>query len=272
MTQQTTEREERSARPVPGPMDVSTEPRYVTERSPRRVRAMAQGKYIADSDAVELLYETGKLGVYYFPGRDVDMSLLVESGRIEDDPVKGKTTFFNIQVDGGTVEDAAWSCDGIESNGPEISDLIALDWNKMDYWFEEDEEVFVHPRDPYHRIDVVESSRHVEVSVNGVKVADSHRPRLLFETGLPTRYYLPKDDVRLDLLERTDTHTSCPYKGTADYWSVRTENGLVEDIVWGYDTPIPETPKIAGLVCFYNEKVDMVIDGVPQERPKTKWS
>ncbi len=233
---------------------------------------MVQGKFIADSSAAELLFETGRLPVYYFQRESVESDVLSESGRFEDDPVKGRTTFYNVTVGDRTIEDGAWSCKGLETNGPDISGLVAFDWNKMDSWFEEDEEVFVHARDPYHRIDVVESSRRVEVSVNGLKVADSTRAMFLFETGLPTRYYLPKTDVRLDLLERTELHTSCPYKGTADYWSVWTEDGVAEDIVWGYETPIPEAPKIAGRLCFYNEKVDIIIDGVKQERPKTKWS
>ncbi len=233
---------------------------------------MVQGKFIADSNSVELLFETGRLPVYYFPRNDVTAEHLTESAKIEDDPVKGRTTFYDIAVGDRTINDGAWSCEGIAENGGDISSLVAFDWNKMDSWFEEDSEVFVHARDPYHRVDVVESSRHIEISVNGVKVADSHRPMMLFETGLPTRYYLPKADVRLDLLERTDLHTACPYKGTADYWSVRTEQGVAENIVWGYETPIPETPKIAGLLCFYDEKVDVTIDGVKQERPRTKWS
>lgn len=237
---------------------------------------MIGGKVIADSTSVELLFETGKLPVYYFPRSDVRTDLLVESARESADEVKGPTIYFDIVANDRSgeraVERAAWSCEGVESHGPALGDLIAFDWNKMGAWFEEDEEVFVHARDPYHRVDTLESSRHIEVSVNGVKVADSRRPIMLFETGLPTRYYLPKMDVQLELLTRTKTQTACPYKGTAGYWSVQTADGVVEDIVWGYETPIPEIPKIAGRLCFYDEKVDVRIDGVPQERPRTHWS
>lgn len=228
---------------------------------------MVNGKFIADSSAVELLFETGRLPVYYFPKSDVTQDVLSESGRVDEDVVKGRTVFYDITVGDRSISEGAWSC-----SGDGISDLIAFDWNKMDSWFEEDEEVFVHARDPYHRVDVVESSKRIEVSVNGVKVADSARPMVLFETGLPTRYYLPKTDVRLDLLERTELHTACPYKGTADYWSVRTEHGIAKNVIWGYETPIPEIPKIAGRLCFYDEKVDVSVDGVLQERPNTKWS
>ena len=123
-----------------------------------------------------------------------------------------------------------------------------------------------------HRVDVVESSRHVEVSVGGLTLADSGRPMMLFETGLPTRYYLPKMDIRLGMPERSDSHTSCPYKGTASYFSMRTSEDLVENIAWCYETSIPEIPKIAGRVCFYNEKTDITLDGELQVRPRTKWS
>jgi uncharacterized protein (DUF427 family) len=139
-------------------------------------------------------------------------------------------------------------------------------------WFEEDEEIFVHPRNPTTRIDVLDSSRHVQVVVDGVTVADSHRPRLLFETGLPTRYYLPKVDVRMELLEPTDSESACPYKGTARYWSVRIGEHLHEDFAWSYPTPLPESQKVAGMVCFYNERVDLIVDGEPLERPHTKFS
>jgi uncharacterized protein (DUF427 family) len=233
---------------------------------------MVAGQALADSTSVELLFETGRLPVYYFPRADVRTDLLKASGNTGNDPVKGRTTYFDVLVNGRTIENAAWTCEGISAHGPAIGNLIAFDWNKMDAWFEEDEEVFVHARDPYHRVDVVESSRHIEISVNGTKIADSHRPMMLFETGLPTRYYLPKLDVRLDLLQKSDTHTGCPYKGTADYWSVLADGIEVMDVVWCYETPIPEIPKIAGRLCFYDEKVDVRIDGVLQKRPSTRWS
>ena len=158
------------------------------------------------------------------------------------------------------------------SDGIGIPGYIRIDWNGVDSWFEEDEEAFKHPRDPYHRVDVRDASRHVRVFVDGVLVADSVRPKLLFETNLPVRYHLPKLDVRLDLLTATDTSTVCPYKGTAEYWSVDVNGTQRKDLVWGYRDPIPEAGKIAGLVCFYNEKVDIEIDGQAMPRPKTKFS
>jgi uncharacterized protein (DUF427 family) len=142
----------------------------------------------------------------------------------------------------------------------------------MDAWFEEDEEVFTHPRSPYTRVDILPSSRHVRIEIDGVTVAESSSPMLLFETGLPVRYYLPKPHVRLDLLEHTDTRTHCPYKGEAEYWSVRTGDAVHADIVWSYPTPLPESERVAGLVAFYDEKVDVYVDGVRQERPRTHFA
>jgi uncharacterized protein (DUF427 family) len=153
----------------------------------------------------------------------------------------------------------------------ELRDLIRFDWHSMDAWFEEDEQVFTHPRDPYTRVDILASSRHVRVDVDGTTVAESS-PRMLFETGLPVRYYLPKTHVRMDLLTPTESVTHCPYKGQAEYWSVRTEGGVHDDLAWSYRAPFAESQKIAGLVAFYNEKVDIYVDGVLQERPVTKFS
>ena len=141
-----------------------------------------------------------------------------------------------------------------------------------DEHFEEDEEVFVHARDPYTRIDILPSSRRVRVEIDGVTVADSTNASFLFETGLPTRYYLPKTDVRMDLTSPTDLETACPYKGTARYWNVTLDGTTHENILWGYDSPLPESQKIGGLVAFYNEKGDTYIDEQLQDRPKTKFS
>ncbi|MFZ0668363.1 MAG: DUF427 domain-containing protein [Acidimicrobiales bacterium] len=142
----------------------------------------------------------------------------------------------------------------------------------MDEWFEEDEPVYTHPRDPYTRVDIVGSSRHIRVVVGGETVADSHQPRALFETGLPTRWYLPLTDILMDLLSPSDTITHCPYKGAATYWDVEVGGKIFEDIVWCYRAPLPESQKIAGFASFYNEKVDIYIDGELEPRPHTKFS
>ena len=130
------------------------------------------------------------------------------------------------------------------------------------------EPVYTHPRDPFHRVDILASSRHVRVEVDGVTVADSVQPMILFETGLPPRYYLPLSDLRLDLLTPTGTVTHCPYKGAATYWSI----GSHPDIVWSYRAPLPESQKIAGRACFFDEKVDVYLDGELQDRPRTHFA
>ncbi|MEM7142777.1 MAG: DUF427 domain-containing protein [Actinomycetota bacterium] len=154
----------------------------------------------------------------------------------------------------------------------ELPDHVKVDWSAVDRWFEEDEEVFIHPRDPYRRVDALPSSRHVVVRVDGVVVADSTRPTILYETGLPPRYYLPADDVRIDLLRESDSRTGCPYKGFARYWHLTVGEATYEDLVWGYDDPFPESAPVKGLICFYNEKVDLEIDGETVARPQTKFT
>ena len=123
-----------------------------------------------------------------------------------------------------------------------------------------------------HRIQITPSDRHVVVTVGGVKVAETDRPVLLEETGLPTRFYLPRDDVRTDLLRPTSTETTCPFKGQAAYWSVEAAGEVHDDLVWSYEAPIPEAAGVTGLLCFYNERVDLVVEGEPQSRPETPFS
>jgi uncharacterized protein (DUF427 family) len=179
---------------------------------------------------------------------------------------------WDLEVEGRSAENAAWNHPQPDADRAGLKDHITFYWNSMDAWYEEDDEVFVHPRDPHHRVDVLNSSRHVKVVVEGVVVAETRRPRLLFETGLPTRYYIPKIDVRMDLLEPTESTTACPYKGRASYWAVKVGDRHLADLVWAYPAPIPECPKIENLLSFYNEKVDIHVDGELQPRPKTQWS
>ena len=145
----------------------------------------------------------------------------------------------------------------------EIRAAVRFDWAAIESWFEEDEQIFTHPRDPYTRVDILPTSRRVQVEVDGVQLADSVRAWALFETGLPVRWYLPKVDVRMDLLTPTDTSSGCPYKGTAQYWSARVGDRVIDDVVWSYPTPLPESARIAGLVSFYPDKVQVSVDGVP---------
>ncbi|MBD2896255.1 hypothetical protein amrb99_52000 [Actinomadura sp. RB99] len=238
------------------------------EQSGKRVRAYLGGNLVADTIAPTLVWEIPYYPTYYVPVADVRAEL-VEDGPGERSPSRGDATAYTVKVDGAEAPGAALRY--LESPVEELRGLVRLDWGAMDSWFEEDEEVFVHPRNPYTRVDVLASSRRVRVEVDGVTVAESSSPRLLFETGLPVRYYLPKTHVRMDLLEHTDTATHCPYKGTAEYWSVRANGKVHEDLAWSYPTPLEESRKVAGLVCFYSEKVDIYVDGVLQERPKSRF-
>jgi uncharacterized protein (DUF427 family) len=238
--------------------------RVRVEQSGRRVRAFLDGHVVADTLRPVLVWEGTHFLAYYIPVEDIRAEL-VEDGPGRRSPSRGDATSYTVRAGNAEAKGAAIRYK--DSPVEELRGLVRLDWDAMDAWFEEDQEVFVHPRSPYHRVDILPSSRRVRVEVDGVTVAESGSPRLLFETGLPVRYYLPKTHVRMDLLEHTDTATGCPYKGTAEYWSVRAGDTVHKDVVWSYPTPLPESRDIAGLVSFYNEKVDIYVDGVLQERP-----
>ncbi|MFC7243071.1 DUF427 domain-containing protein [Catellatospora aurea] len=239
------------------------------EHGGKRVRAYFNGQVVADTSRPVLVWEVPYYPAYYLPVEDVHTELLQPTGRTASTGM-GEGALYTMRVGDRTAEDAAVRYEN--SPIPELRDLVRFEWAAMDAWFEEDEEVYTHPRDPHTRVDILASSRHVRVEVDGVTVAESHRPMVLFETGLPPRFYLPKTDVRLDLLKPTDTVSHCPYKGQAEYWSVRAGDTVHDDLVWSYRTPLHESRKIEGLVSFYNEKVDLYVDGVLQKRPKTKFS
>lgn len=243
------------------------DPTIRIEPTERWVRVQFNGEYVADSKRVLLLLEERRVPVYYFPKEDVRFDFL-ESGRQGS---HGRQ-YLNVRVAGRAADAGAWSYADPEPSKSALKGYIAFKWNNMDHWYEEEEEVFVHPRDPYKRVDVMPSSRQVRVEIGGVTVADTTRPYLLFETGLPLRYYIPEEDVRTDLLEPTSARTHCPYKGEAHYWTVNLGDKTYRNIVWGYPDPIPETPKIKGLLCFYNEKVDIFVDGELKPRPESPWS
>src|SRR5262249_6595937 len=191
-----------------------TRERVHIEEGPKRVRTYLGGELIADTKRLKLVWEVPYYPAYYFPDEDVRRDVLTASGPPRRKARRGDAHHITVKGGDREVEDAAWHCP--ESPVEKLRGLIRFEWNAMDGWFEEDEEVFVHPHDPYKRIDILHSSRHVEVEVNGVNIADTHRPTLLFETSLPTRYYIPKLDVRMDLLTPTDTVTGCAYKGFAE--------------------------------------------------------
>ena len=190
------------------------------EYSPRRVRVMFNGETVADSRRAKLLHETGHLPVYYFPREDVRMDLLEESDHTTYCPFKGDASYWSVKVGDKAAENAVWGYPEPIDSAPPLARYVAFYWRMMDAWYEEDEEVFVHPRDPYHRVDILDSSRHVKVRVNGEVVAQTERPKILFETGLPPRYYIPPEDVREEVLLESETSTGIRARRCA--WSSST--------------------------------------------------
>jgi uncharacterized protein (DUF427 family) len=229
--------------------------RLSVESSPKRVRAIVGGKTLADTVCAGLMLETGHQPVYYFPREDVRTDLLEPSRHRTHCPYKGDASYWTVKAGSRRLENAVWSYAEALPEMARIKGLLAFYWDKVDHWFEEDEEIFGHPRDPHHRIDVRPSSRRVRVSFGGTTVGETGRALFLFETGLPTRYYIPPQDVRMELLRPSASRSVCPYKGTASYWSIEGGGQRVEDAVWAYLEPLPECPRIRGHLCFYPEKV-----------------
>jgi len=237
------------------------------EGSERWMRGLLAGEAIVSSMRPRLVHESGRLPVLYFPGADVLSEALRPSERTEQDELKGSARFWSLQVGERGVEDAAWSFDH-----PQLEGLIAFRWDALDEWLEEDEVAVKHPRDPYHRVDVRSSSRHVQVSIQGMALAESRRTRILFETGLPLRFYFPPEDVRQDTFVRSDRRTACAYKGEASYWSVRVGEDVEADLAWTYHEPLHEAAQVRDWLAFYNERVDVDVEGERWERPRTPWS
>ena len=238
------------------------------EPTPRRIRVIVEGETVADSRSAYLLHESGLQPIYYFPAQDVREDLLVPSDRHTRCPKKGEASYYSIRVGDRIVENGAWYYPEVLPGAPpELRGLIAFYFDRMDRWLEEAEEIGVHPRDPYHRVDVVASDRQVRVSLEGSLLAETENAIALFETGLPVRWYIPREDVVAEL-EPSDTITHCPYKGAASYHSIGSER----DLVWCYEEPFDAVRRIAGRLCFFNERVDLELDGELQERPESPWS
>ena len=205
------------------------------EPLPRRVRAFVGDDAIVDSERTVLVYETARLPHYAFPAEDVSIDAAIE---------------------------------------PEAEGYVRVPWDAADRWLEEDDEIIVHPHDPYHRIETLRSSRHIRVRIGGELVAESGRPRILFETGLPPRYYVPSEDVRSELLEPVSLTTGCAYKGWATYWDAVTASGRVPAVAWSYPEALREGEPVVGLLCFFQERpeIDFEVDGVLVEALETAWS
>jgi uncharacterized protein (DUF427 family) len=246
-----------------------TRGRVRIEPALKRVRIVFGGEVIADTYDARYVWEIPWYPQYYIPLADIADGVLEPTTTISRSPSRGPAHYYTVRRGGRVAVDAAWR--HAESPIEGLRDRVRFDWSAMDAWFEEDEEVFVHPRNPYTRVDILRSSRTVRVEIDGIVVAESTRPTFLFETNLPRRTYLPKLDVHMHLLEARDTTSMCPYKGTARYWSVRAGNEVHDDLAWSYDAPFRESAPIAGLVAFYDELVDVFVDGERQPRPQTRF-
>ncbi|MFL5869402.1 MAG: DUF427 domain-containing protein [Thermoleophilaceae bacterium] len=216
--------------------DIDPEGLFYLEESPKWIRARLDGETVVDSRNPRLLHEHDRLPVFWFPREEVRMDLVGELARTSDEPL--------------------------------LEGLVSFDWGGMDEWLEEDERLVGHARDPYSRIDVRDTSRHVKVSIDGETVAESRRTKVLFEAGLPPRWYFPREDVRMDLLADSDKQTTCAYKGFASYSSV----GDHDDVAWTYLDPLHDALPVKGLIAFFNERVDLEVDGEKADRPHTQWS
>jgi uncharacterized protein (DUF427 family) len=221
-------------------VDVPRERLMYVEEFPRRMRAVLGGEIVADSRRGRLLHEHGRLARYFFPRADVWGDVAERAGHGHE-----------------------WAA---------LDGFVYLEWDAMDEWLQEDEPAVGHVRDPYHRVDVLDTSCHIVVGRHGEHLAESRRTRVLYETSLVARWYMPREDVLAELVT-SDVRTTCAYKGHASYWSVRTPAGaLLENVAWTYRDPLHDAERVRDLVCFFNEHVDLDVDGERQERPRSPWS
>lgn len=260
------------------------------EPTAKRIRAVLGGETVVDSTRAVLLWEPRRVvPTYAVPrsdvaaelGRPVATAVAAEDvgmalPEVSDRPILDPSIPFAVHTTpgraldvsaGGEVRDGA----AFEIDDPQLDGYVVLDFDAFDGWLEEGEPTVSHPKDPFHRIDVLTGSRHVRLELDGAPLADSVRPTMLFETLLPTRYYLPRADVLAELVS-SPTRTWCAYKGQASYFSAVVGGRTIPDLAWTYPQPLHEATKVRDLVCFFDERVDVVLDGVPQPRPTTPWS
>ena len=240
------------------------------EPVPRRVRAILGGQMVLDTQRAIYVWEWPNYPQYYIPLADVAAEVLVDEDRVQK-LSRGPARLHGLRAG----DQARPSCVRVYTDEAMegLADMVRFDWDALDSWFEEDEEVFVHPRNPYTRVDATRSTRKVRIELEGVVLAESSSPVMVFETGLPTRYYLNHNEVDFDHLLPTDTVTACPYKGrTTGYWSVSIGGQVHPDLAWTYGFPTAPLLAVTGLIAFYNEKVDVFLDGELLERPVTHFS
>jgi uncharacterized protein (DUF427 family) len=239
------------------------------EPVPRRIRAYLGTEKVLDTTRAWYVWEWPPYPQYYIPVADVRRDLLVSEGHTQQTG-RGLAELHGLRAGDAHRPRAARLIS--ESAIDQLKGTVRFEWAALDAWFEEDEQVFVHPRNPYARVDALRSNRPVRIELDGVVLADTRSPMMVFETGLPTRYYISRTDVRFEHLIPTGTVTSCPYKGTTSaYWSVRAGGTVHQDLAWAYDFPTGPLLPIAGLVAFYNEMVDTYLDGEQLDRPHTHF-
>ena len=257
--------------PAPG---FASHPGYAVKihQSPKRVRTAASGIVIADSSNVRLLRESFHTPVYYFPRNDVRIDeFLTPNDHATHCPFKSDARYWDMTVGERVIENAVWSYEDPWDECAPIKDMMAFYWNKMDVWFEDDEQVHVHPRDPMIRLDILTNRVPLKVVHGGEVLAEASEYLVLYETGLIPRYYIRRDDVAMDKLQPSATKTQCPYKGTAEYFSAPGDDGA--DLIWCYGDPLPEALRIKDYLCFFQERVDRLERGgeiLP--RPKNRWA
>lgn len=244
-------------------------PRNHIEAAPRRIRATLGGISVLDTVHALYVWEWPNYPQYYIPLEDVRAGVLVDEHHTED-LGRGLARRHALEAGGNSIPGAAHVHTVNALSG--LAGTVRFQWDAPDSWFEEDEEVFVHPRNPYTRVDALRSTRTVRIELDGVVLAESSAPVMVFETGLPTRYYFDRAAVNLEHLVPTDTVSSCPYKGnTSEYWSVTVGASVHADLAWSYAFPTRQLLPIAGLMAFYNEKVDVIVDGAMVPRPVTHF-
>lgn len=233
------------------------------DHTPRRIRVRLENTTVADSVGARLVYAAGRHPEYAFAPTDVEWSGLAVGDADHRDELLGEYRSIRSAGSGETVG-------RIYTSGP-AEQLVQFEFAAMDAWFEEDEQIWFHARDPFRRVDVLESSRHVEIAVEGRVVATTDRPRLVAETGLPARWYIPRADVDWSVLAPSETESACQYKGIATWFHLdATDHDRLADLAWGYERPIVEASKLTGLVAFYAEhaSVETYVDGVAQHKPQ----
>jgi uncharacterized protein (DUF427 family) len=242
------------------------------EPFPRRMRAIVDGVTVVDSVRGQLLYEPGRLARAFFPRDDVRMDLLepTDAGERTASEILGEREGWTLRVGGLVIERAAFGYVSPPPGAERLRGLVALYWRAVDEWYEENERAIAHVRDPYHRVDALPSSRRVRVSLDGVTIAESRRAMVIYETGLPNRWYFPREDV-LVALTPTDFTSRCAYKGQANYWSARVGDAEHANIAWTYQEPRRDAALVRGLVAFFNERSDLDVDGVREVRPGGPW-